>query len=67
MQGVHRALQCHNFVLFRLTLPFADAHSNLAFIHKDSGNIPVASYCTALKLQSDFPNVIVTWLIACRL
>lgn len=37
---------------------FADAHSNLASIHKDSGNIPDAinSYRTALKLKPDFPD-----------
>ena len=37
---------------------FADAHSNLASVHKDSGNIPEAiqSYRTALKLKPNFPD-----------
>merc|ERR1719341_769446 len=40
------------------TPAFADAHSNLASVHKDSGNIPEAiqSYRTALKLKPDFPD-----------
>ena len=35
-----------------------DAHSNLASVHKDSGNIPEAiqSYRTALKLKPNFPD-----------
>ena len=37
---------------------FTDAHSNLASVHKDSGNIPEAiqSYRTALKLKPNFPD-----------
>lgn len=57
MQDVSGALQCYTRAI-QINPAFADAHSNLASIHKDSGNIPEAiqSYRTALKLKPDFPD-----------
>ena len=51
------ALQCYTRAI-QINPAFADAHSNLASVHKDSGNIPEAiqSYRTALKLKPDFPD-----------
>ena len=57
MQDIQGALQCYTRAI-QINPAFADAHSNLASIHKDSGNIPEAiqSYRTALKLKPDFPD-----------
>lgn len=57
LQDVTGALQCYTRAI-QINPAFADAHSNLASIHKDSGNIPEAiqSYRTALKLKPDFPD-----------
>lgn len=57
MGDVNGALQCYTRAI-QINPAFADAHSNLASIHKDAGNIPEAihSYSTALKLKSDFPD-----------
>ena len=51
------ALQCYTRAI-QINPAFADAHSNLASVHKDSGNIPEAiqSYRTALKLKPNFPD-----------
>ena len=51
------AIRCYTRAI-SINPAFADAHSNLASIHKDTGNIPeaVASYRTALKLKPDFPD-----------
>lgn len=53
MGDVNGALQCYTRAI-QINPAFADAHSNLASIHKDSGNIPEAiqSYSTALKLKT---------------
>jgi len=50
-------LQCYTRAI-QINPAFADAHSNLASVHKDSGNIPEAiqSYRTALKLKPNFPD-----------
>jgi protein O-GlcNAc transferase len=52
MGDISGALQCYTRAI-QINPAFADAHSNLASIHKDSGNIPeaIASYRTALKLK----------------
>ena len=57
MQDVQGALSCYTRAI-QINPAFADAHSNLASIHKDSGNIPEAiqSYRMALKLKPDFPD-----------
>ena len=57
MHDVQGALQCYTRAI-QINPAFADAHSNLASVHKDSGNIPEAiqSYRTALKLKPDFPD-----------
>lgn len=57
MQDITGALNCYTRAI-GINPAFADAHSNLASIHKDSGNIPEAilSYRTALKLKPDFPD-----------
>ena len=57
MQDINGALQCYTRAI-QINPAFADAHSNLASIHKDSGNIPEAiqSYKMALKLKPDFPD-----------
>lgn len=57
MGDITGALQCYTRAI-QINPAFADAHSNLASIHKDSGNIPeaVAEYTTALKLKPDFPD-----------
>lgn len=57
MQDVNGALQCYTRAI-QINPAFADAHSNLASIHKDSGNVPEAiqSYRMALKLKPDFPD-----------
>jgi protein O-GlcNAc transferase len=57
MQDINGALQCYTRAI-QINPAFADAHSNLASIHKDSGNIPEAiqSYRMALKLKPDFPD-----------
>ncbi len=57
MQDIQGALQCYQRAI-AINPSFADAHSNLASIHKDSGNIPEAiqSYRTALRLKIDFPD-----------
>jgi len=57
MQDLQGALQCYTRAI-QINPAFADAHSNLASIHKDSGNIPEAiqSYRTALKLKPEFPD-----------
>lgn len=49
--------QCYTRAI-QINPAFADAHSNLASVHKDSGSIPAAiqSYRTALKLKPDFPD-----------
>ena len=56
-KNVQGALQCYSRAI-QINPAFADAHSNLASIHKDSGNIPeaVSSYRMALKLKPDFPD-----------
>lgn len=41
MQDIQGALQCYTRAI-QINPAFADAHSNLASIHKDSGNIPEA-------------------------
>lgn len=58
MGDIAGALQCYTRAI-HINPAFADAHSNLASIHKDSSNIPeaVAEYSTALKLKPDFPDV----------
>jgi len=50
-------MQCYARAI-QINPAFADAHSNLASIHKDAGNIPeaITSYRTALKLKPDFPD-----------
>ena len=50
-------MQCYTRAI-QINPAFADAHSNLASVHKDSGNIPEAiqSYRTALKLKPNFPD-----------
>ena len=50
-------MQCYARAI-QINPGFADAHSNLASIHKDSGNVQeaIASYQTALKLKPDFPD-----------
>ena len=57
MHDVSGALQCYTRAI-QINPAFADAHSNLASVHKDSGNIPEAiqSYRTALKLKPNFPD-----------
>lgn len=57
MQDISGAMQCYTRAI-QINPAFADAHSNLASIHKDSGNIPeaIASYRMALKLKPDFPD-----------
>lgn len=57
MQDVQGAMQCYTRAI-QINPAFADAHSNLASIHKDSGNVPEAiqSYRMALKLKPDFPD-----------
>lgn len=57
MQDVQSAMQCYARAI-QINPAFADAHSNLASIHKDAGNIPeaISSYRTALKLKPDFPD-----------
>lgn len=56
-QDVQSAMQCYARAI-QINPAFADAHSNLASIHKDAGNIPeaITSYRTALKLKPDFPD-----------
>ena len=51
------AIRCYTRAI-QINPAFADAHSNLASIHKDSGNVAeaVQSYRTALKLKPDFPD-----------
>jgi protein O-GlcNAc transferase len=51
------AIRCYTRAI-QINPAFADAHSNLASIHKDTGNITeaVQSYRTALKLKQDFPD-----------
>lgn len=73
MQDIQGALQFYTHAI-EINPAFADAHSNLASIHKDSGTIPevITSYLTALKLKSDLNlnlilMLIITELIACRL
>lgn len=41
MGDINGALQCYTRAI-QINPAFADAHSNLASIHKDSGNIPEA-------------------------
>ena len=41
MHDVQGALQCYTRAI-QINPAFADAHSNLASVHKDSGNIPEA-------------------------
>ena len=57
MHDIQGALQCYTRAI-QINPAFADAHSNLASVHKDSGNIPEAiqSYRTALKLKPNFPD-----------
>jgi len=57
IQDVQSAMQCYARAI-QINPAFADAHSNLASIHKDAGNIPeaITSYRTALKLKPDFPD-----------
>ena len=57
VQDVQSAMQCYARAI-QINPAFADAHSNLASIHKDAGNIPeaITSYRTALKLKPDFPD-----------
>lgn len=57
MQDVQGALHCYTRAI-QINPAFADAHSNLASIHKDSGSIPdaIASYKMALKLKPEFPD-----------
>ena len=57
MHDVQGALQCYTRAI-QINPAFADAHSNLASVHKDAGNIPEAiqSYRTALKLKPNFPD-----------
>lgn len=57
MQDITGAMQCYTRAI-QINPAFADAHSNLASIHKDSGNIPeaITSYKMALKLKPDFPD-----------
>lgn len=58
MNDINGALQCYTRAI-QINPSFSDAHSNLASIHKDSGNIPEAiqSYRTALKLKNEFPGI----------
>ena len=57
MQDIPGAIECYTRAI-QINPSFADAHSNLASIDKDSGNIPeaIANYRMALKLKSDFPD-----------
>ncbi|NJR22669.1 MAG: tetratricopeptide repeat protein, partial [Richelia sp. CSU_2_1] len=57
MHDIQGALQCYTRAI-SINPGFADAHSNLGSIHKDSGDIPSAiqSYQTALRLKTDFPD-----------
>ena len=57
MADVKGALTCYQHAI-QINPGFADAHSNLASIHKDNGNVPEAieSYRTALKLKPDFSD-----------
>ena len=57
MQDITGALQCYTRAI-QINPAFADAHSNLASIHKDSGNVleAISSYKMALKLKPDFPD-----------
>jgi len=57
MQDITGAMQCYSRAI-QINPAFADAHSNLASVHKDSGNIPeaISSYKMALKLKPDFPD-----------
>lgn len=47
MQDIQGALQCYTRAI-QINPAFADAHSNLASIHKDSGNIPEAIQVSSL-------------------
>lgn len=47
MQDIQGALQCYTRAI-QINPAFADAHSNLASIHKDSGNIPEAIQVSCL-------------------
>jgi protein O-GlcNAc transferase len=57
MQDIQGALKCYTQAI-QINPAFADAHSNLASLHKDSGNIPeaISSYRMALKLKPEFPD-----------
>lgn len=57
MNDATGALQCYTRAI-QINPAFADAHSNLASIHKDNNNVPdaIQSYTTALKLKPDFPD-----------
>lgn len=57
MQDIQGAIQCYTRAI-QINPGFADAHSNLASVYKDSGNIAEAiqSYRTALKLKPEFPD-----------
>lgn len=57
MQDINAALQCYTRAI-QLNPRFADAHSNLASIYKDAGQIPEAiqSYKMALKLKPEFSD-----------
>lgn len=57
MQDIQGALQCYTRAI-QINPAFADAHSNLASIHKDSGNIPEA-------IQVSFQSIIK--FLLCRL
>ena len=57
MHDINGALQCYTRAI-QLNPRFADAHSNLASIYKDAGQIPEAirSYKMALKLKPEFSD-----------
>ena len=57
MQDINGALQCYTRAI-QLNPRFADAHSNLASIYKDAGQVPEAiqSYKMALKLKPEFSD-----------
>lgn len=54
MQDIQGALQCYTHAI-QINPAFADTHSNLASMYKNSGNIPevITSYLTALKPKPD--------------
>jgi protein O-GlcNAc transferase len=57
MGDIQNAMHCYTRAI-QINPTFADAHSNLASIHKDNGNITdaIQSYKTALRLKPEFPD-----------